>query len=173
LWWIWLGLLLLWAGMAMVRSRAWPAKAVAAATGAAGLALVIAGGLGTAPAAGPLDWQPFSESGLAAASRDRHPALVEFTADWCINCKVLEKTVYADTGVVRTARHVGLVALRADLTRPHPALERLLAAWGGAGLPFAVVLDRRGRVVARLSGIFTASTLEHALQRSVTRGGNR
>lgn len=173
LWWIWLGLLLLWAGTAMAASRPWPAKAVAAATGAAGIALVIVGGLAAAPAAGPLDWQAFSESRLAAASSDRHPALVEFTADWCLNCKVLEKTVYADAGVVRAAHHVGLVALRADLTRPQPVLERRLAGWGGAGLPYAVVLDRRGQVVEHLSGLFTSNALEHAIERSVTDGGER
>lgn len=173
LWWIWLGLLLLWAGTAMARSHPWPAKAIAAATGAAGLALVIAGGLATAPAGGPLNWHAFSESRLAAASSDGHPVLVEFTADWCINCKVLEKTVYADAGVVSAAHHAGLMALRADLTRPKPALERRLAAWGGAGLPFAVVFDRRGRVVEHLPGLFTANALEHAIERSVTSGGER
>ncbi|WP_168184775.1 thioredoxin family protein [Oleiagrimonas sp. MCCC 1A03011] len=146
---------------------------MATITGVAGVVLVVAGGLAVTPTGGPLDWQPLPANRLVAASNDGHPALVEFTAYWCINCKVLEKMVYVDPGVVREAHHVSLVALRADLTRPHPALERQLAAWGGTGLTFAVVLDDRGRVVARLSGIFTSNAIEHAIEPSVTRGGPR
>jgi len=119
LWWVWLGLLLLWTGTAMVRSRGWSARAVATVAGAAGIALVVAGGLAVAPTGGSLGWQPFSVNRLAAARAEGRPALVEFTADWCINCKVLEKTVYADAEVARAARHARLVALRVDLTRPH------------------------------------------------------
>ncbi len=166
LWWAWLGLLLLWTGVAIMRSGGWPTRAVAVVAGAAGVVLVVAGGLAVAPAGGPLGWQPFSAARLAAARAGKRPALVEFTADWCINCKVLEKTVYADAGVVSTARQVHLVALRVDLTRPHPALERRLAAWGGVGLPFAIVFDTDGRPVKRLSGLFSAHMLTTGLRRA-------
>ncbi len=170
LWWVWLGLLLLWTGTAMVRSRGWSARAVATVAGAAGIALVVAGGLAVAPTGGSLGWQPFSVNRLAAARAEGRPALVEFTADWCINCKVLEKTVYADAEVARVARHARLVALRVDLTRPHPVLQRRLVAWGGTGLPFAIVFDADGRVVKRLSGLFTAETLIMTLRRVTANG---
>lgn len=173
LWWVWLGLLLAWGGVAMVRSRGWSERTVTVVAGVAGIALVVAGGLAVAPASGPLGWQPFSANSLAAARAAGRPTLVEFTADWCINCKVLEKTVYADAGVVRVARRARLVALKADLTRPHLALERRLAAWGGAGLPFAVVLDAKGRPVRRLSGLFTANTLITAVRIAAANGKGR
>ena len=80
------------------------------------------------------------------------------------------QTVYADAEVARAARHARLVALRVDLTRPHPVLQRRLVAWGGTGLPFAIVFDADGRVVKRLSGLFTAKTLIMTLRRVTTNG---
>jgi thiol:disulfide interchange protein DsbD len=111
-------------------------------------------------------WQPLRGADVAALFTLGRPAMVEFTADWCINCKVLEKTAYEDKAVVAALKRTRAVALRADLTRPNPALEHLLALHGGVGLPFAVVLDSKGREVQTLSGLFTSASLVQALNKT-------
>ena len=72
-------------------------------------ALVLAGTVATALALWPqpdragtdtLAWRPLTMQALADARAARQPVLIEFTADWCINCKVLEQTVYRDRRVV-------------------------------------------------------------------------
>ncbi|MBN48474.1 MAG: cytochrome C biogenesis protein [Spongiibacteraceae bacterium] len=135
-------------------------------------ALVLAGTVATALALWPqpdragtdtLAWRPLTMQALADARAARQPVLIEFTADWCINCKVLEQTVYRDRRVVEAARAANALTLRADLTRPDERLQRYLREFGGAGLPFAVVLDGNGQPVKRLPDLFMADTLASTL----------
>ena len=168
LWRAWALGLVLWAGIAIVRRGGWAVRIVAVGTVILGLSTAFAGGLLMPARSGPLHWQPFTEARLAAARRAHRPALVEFTAAWCINCKILEKTVYVDTTVVRAARRRNLVALRVDLTRPNQAFERLLVKDGGDGLPFAELRDPEGKITRIFRGLFTAAALVRAIDRSST-----
>jgi len=43
-------------------------------------------------------WLPFNVALLDQALKDGRPVLVDWTADWCINCRVLEATVLAREG---------------------------------------------------------------------------
>jgi len=113
-----------------------------------------------------LDWQPYSTRLVSEAQARQQPVLVEFTADWCINCKLLEKTVYADAGVVAAARSKNLMSLQLDMTRPNAKQRALLQRLGGAGLPFALLFDRQGRVVARFPDLFQAEELIRAIDRA-------
>jgi len=122
---------------------------------------------GSTPAAGH-DWQPLTVPALQAAQAAQRPVLVEFTADWCINCKVLERTVLDARQVTRTAQAVDLVTLRGDLTRPDERLQQLLRRLGGAGLPYAVVLDSDGNISRKLPDLFTIDTLVSALHESAS-----
>ncbi|TAL79517.1 MAG: thiol:disulfide interchange protein [Burkholderiaceae bacterium] len=118
-------------------------------------------------------WQPLRAADVATLPTLGRPALVEFTAQWCINCKVLEKTVYEDHNVVTALRRTGTLALQVDLTRPDPTLEHLLASYGGVGLPLAVVLDHKGQKTQALSGLFTSASLVRALNKVGLRENSR
>lgn len=165
-WIAWAALLIAWAIFAALRSTAWSARAVATGFAIAGVAVVYAGGLVTPPQPAMLHWVDLRPGMLQQVEQMNRPALVEFTADWCINCKVLEKTVYADARVTAAVHKAGMAMLRADLTRPVPHLEKMLTAYGGAGLPYAVVLDRHGHVVQSFPGLFTTGSLVQAIVRS-------
>lgn len=166
LWRVWAGLLLAWTAVTVLRARSSAPRIVAIGFAVIFLAGAYAGGLIGRTASSPLGWQKFTPARLAEAHALNHPVLVEFTAAWCINCKILERTVYVAPGVAKAARKADLVALRADLTTPDAALERLLVRYGGAGLPFAVVINGKGIVIERFSGLFTASALVDAINRS-------
>lgn len=111
-----------------------------------------------------LPWQPFSRAALADAAIAGRPALIEFTADWCINCKVLERTVYADPRVVGLGAEHGFVPLRLDLTGADETGQALLRNYGGAGIPFAVVIDRRGQPIRTFPDLFSGADLLSAMQ---------
>jgi len=75
-------------------------------TTAAGLALAM-----TVEFASPLGnsedelvWQPYSAKLLTETKAQGTPYLLEFTADWCINCKILERTVYQEAAVAEAVR---------------------------------------------------------------------
>mgnify|MGYP001048853681 CR=1 FL=1 len=123
------------------------------------LALVyLSAGIWPAPSQG-IPWQPLKAAQITEIASLHRPALVEFTAQWCLNCRFLEKTVYRDSRVVQALRAGRVVPLQVDLTRPNPELQQLLAAYGGDGLPFVAILDRHGRKIDHLSGLFTADAL--------------
>ena len=167
LWAAWLSLVLLWCLTVLVRSPSWHGRLVAVCF--AVLSLAVVGAMvwpSSSRASAGIEWKAYSPELLMQARASKRPVLLEFTADWCINCKVLEHTVYADTSVARTLRKADGVALQINLTRPNEQLEKVLANYGGAALPFAVVLDRRNRVVAKFSGLFTSDALTDALSRT-------
>ena len=56
--------------------------------------------------------------------------------------------------------------MRIDLTNPNKTSEKLLLFYGGAGLPYAVVLDSYGNIEQRLPDIFTSTTLVKAIYRA-------
>jgi len=109
-----------------------------------------------------LDWNQLARANAGPADV-QGPALVEFTADWCLNCKVLKRTVYREPAVARAAGDV-VRAYSVDLTDFDDAAQRLLRAWGGTGLPYAVIIDANGEVERRLRDLFTADTLARALR---------
>lgn len=166
LWIGWAALLVLWAAYAALADRTWTATLTVMTAAIAGVGLVSAAGLTSLYASNGLDWMPFTSAALGRAAAADHPVLLEFTADWCINCRVLEKTVYSAPGVIKAVHAYRVVTLRADLTRPDRRLEHALSADGGAGLPYAVVLDGRGRILRRFSGLFTVGSLERALRQA-------
>ena len=69
--------------------------------------------------------------------------LVDVTADWCINCQV-NKALVLDHGWVAEQLAAGkIVGLKADWTRPDPAIARYLASFGRYGIPFNAVYGPR------------------------------
>lgn len=111
-----------------------------------------------------IQWTAYSPAATGVADNPGRPMLVEFTADWCINCKVLEQTVYSSHSVAQLVKDHHVLPLKVDLTRPDPKAEELLSRYDGHALPFAVVTNVRGDVVARFTGLFTPPSLKAALQ---------
>lgn len=152
---------LVWMTAMFLRSQEPAARRAVTILGTIAAAMVYVGtGIGSPQA---IAWRRLRAGDVMALPALGRPAIVEFTAQWCINCKVLEKTVYRDSAVVQAIRHQGVVPFQADLTRPDPALEHLLASYGGAGLPFIAVLDREGHEIRHFSGLFTGASLVSAL----------
>ncbi len=81
---------------------------------------------------------PFS-SQLAAALKENRPVFVDFTAAWCVNCKVNEKTVLATEPVQRALREKNAIFLTADWTDGAEDITRILKQFGRAGVPLYVV----------------------------------
>jgi len=162
LWYLWMSGVAIWGLAALWKSRTVAARIVPAVCAITGVLLAYSA---LRPStAEELSWRPFDSVAMQAAQRRRLPVLIEFTADWCLNCKVLERTVYTDPQVIAAAQTAGVAAFRVDMTEPDLPRERLLLSYGGAGLPFAVLLDPHGAVVERLPDMFTASRLADAIR---------
>lgn len=87
---------------------------------------------GQAAAAGA---EPFSEARLAALRAEGRPVFAYFTADWCVTCKVNEKTAI-ETDAVRDAfKDADVAVLVGDWTDGDPALGRFIERHNRAGVP--------------------------------------
>jgi len=90
---------------------------------------------GAAVESGGVSWQPFSQERLDSLRAEGKPVFVDFTADWCITCKVNERVALGDPAVRKAFADKGIVALRGDWTRRDAAITRVLEANGRAGVP--------------------------------------
>jgi len=132
-----LGLTLWWVGGRRGDGRFWLRLAPAAAAVAAGLLFVPVGGEGRATAS-PVAGEPFSEERLAALREEGRPVFAYFTADWCITCKVNEKTVLQREEVSRAFAKNKVAVLVGDWTGGDPAISRFLESQGRSGVPLYI-----------------------------------
>jgi len=87
------------------------------------------------PTAADPYWQPFSRARLDELRAGGMPVFVDFTAAWCITCKVNERIVLGDAAVRKALLDAGVATLRADWTRQDPEITRELEANGRLGVP--------------------------------------
>ena len=73
-------------------------------------------------------WRPFDPAALGGLVHDGHVVFVDVTADWCLTCKVNERLVLDAARCARGSRTPGVVAMRADWTRPDAAIAPISGA---------------------------------------------
>lgn len=80
---------------------------------------------------------------LAAASAAGKPVLFDFYADWCVDCKRMERYTFPEP-VVRAALE-GVVLLKVDVTDNNDQHQALLKYFGLYGPPATLFFDRQGQ----------------------------
>ena len=124
------------------------------ATVAAGLAVT------RAPARAEGRAAVFSEAKLASLRAKRTPVFAYFTADWCLTCKVNERTSI-DTAAVRAAfARKGVAVLVGDWTDGDPVLGRFIQAHNRAGVPLYLYYPHGGGEPRVLPQVLTPGMLE-------------
>lgn len=116
--------------------------AVSATVAAARLPLPEAAG--EASSSGPLASQPWSAQAVEAALAEGRPVLVNFTADWCVTCKINEGAALSSGRVARAMTDANAAYLVGDWTRRDDAITRELERHGRSGVPL-YLLYRPGR----------------------------
>lgn len=70
---------------------------------------------------------------LSGSKAAHQPVFIDFGADWCIACKELDKTTFADPAV--RAEAARFVAIKVDATNESPSLNAIQERFGVVGLP--------------------------------------
>ncbi len=133
-----------WVGFSTPAGKKWAVRAVAAALAVgAGFWLLPAAGQ---PAGAAIDWQKYDADVVAQAVAQERPVLLKFTADWCTNCKIVDKRVYQDPQVAGLVKEKNVLAIRADTTLiDYPATADLKEIYGEAGnVPVSILVPPEG-----------------------------
>lgn len=96
---------------------------------------------------GPVAWADYTPERLERALREQQAVIMIFTAEWCLNCKALEQTVWSDRDLAHRLARAPVAALRIDLTGENPAGKAKLREMGSLTIPFLAVLAGNGRTV--------------------------
>lgn len=105
-------------------------------------------------------WKPWSEAKLVEVKGK--PVFMDFTAEWCLTCKVNKKLVLETSSFEEMAKKNELVLLRADWTRRDDNITQYLRKHGAVGVPAYFVQKPSGEVVF-LGETISLSEIEKAL----------
>ncbi|WP_165076578.1 MULTISPECIES: cytochrome c biogenesis protein CcdA [unclassified Desulfovibrio] len=112
-------------------------------------------------------WRDFSPE-YFTANLGKKPLLLEFTADWCPNCKFLEATVLTGERLREWQARHGMELVRVDLTRPNAYAVRLLEMLGSKSIPLTALFPA-GDMAEKplvLRDLYTAEDLGRALHQT-------
>jgi thioredoxin:protein disulfide reductase len=101
-------------------------------------------------------WETSHDRGLSLARELGRPVMIDFTADWCVACKELDRETYVDPRVRAEAGR--FVSLRIDATTIDDGMQTLFERYTIMGLPTVIFIDSDGKVLAdpRITGFVEA-----------------
>lgn len=105
-------------------------------------------------------WKPWSEEKLDQEKGKL--VFMDFTAEWCLTCKVNKKLVLETDGFEALAEKYNLTLLRADWTKRDDNITQYLKRYGAVGVPAYFVQKANGEVVF-LGETISLSKIEAAL----------
>ena len=114
-------------------------------------------------------WMPYSEE-LFMAENARKNIVLDFTADWCPNCKLLERTVFTDERIKEWEARYNAIFMQVDLTHDNPQGYALLSALNSSSIPVVALFPRRINNDSELAPVvlrdlFGADRLEEAAEK--------
>lgn len=116
------------------RAAAWLPAAVALVLALGTIPLLPRGGAKPAAEATATS-QPFDATKLAALQAGGKPVFLYFTADWCLSCKVNEKTAIERTETQDAFRAAGVTTMVGDWTNGDAKIGKFLEEHGRSGVP--------------------------------------
>jgi suppressor for copper-sensitivity B len=111
-------------------------------------------------------WQPFDAASLHQMVASGRTVLVDVTAVWCLTCKVNELAVLDRPPVADRLRSPDVITMRADWTRPDPAVTAYLQSFGRYGVPLDVVSGPGAPEGIALPELLTSDTVMDAVRRA-------
>jgi len=105
----------------------------------------------------------YSDEAVTSALANGHPVFVDFTADWCITCKVNERVAIQAAATRALFDAQGVVVLVADWTNEDASITQALARFGRVGVPLYLLYRPGEQDPLILPQLLTTDVIREAL----------
>lgn len=110
------------------------------------------------------DYSPWSEEQVQKLTAAGRPVFVNFTAAWCITCKVNEQLALSTDNIRQLFETRSVAYLVADWTRHDPAISRQLERYGRSGVPLYLLYSPTAEQPLVLPQLLTEGIVADAIQ---------
>ena len=94
-----------------------------------------------------MTWEKWSEEKLLYYKNRKELVFIDFTARWCLTCKVNEKLVLDTAGFKELVKKHNMKLLLADWTKRDPVIGKWLKDHGMVGVPAYFIQTPNGRLI--------------------------
>ena len=132
--------------------------------GCLGAALVVFSAIGAVRFTdkGPIDWIYYTPARFEEALEDGRVVVMDFTAEWCLNCKVLEHNVLQSPEVATVLARPDVAPVKVDITGNNPVGKEKLRKTGRLTIPLLVIYTPGGHEVFK-SDFYTVEQVVEAV----------
>lgn len=88
-------------------------------------------------------WVDFTPELFVNAQKEGRNVMLDFTANWCMNCQYNYIMVLTKKDVVALIREKNVLALKVDVTSPDAVQDSLLRSLGSQSIPFLAIFSGR------------------------------
>ncbi len=114
---------------------------------------------------GEIEWKKFNEEDIQSYRDRGQKVFLNFTAAWCVSCKVNEQIAFQSDEFQRWIKGKNIVFMKGDWTHQDPVISRFLKRLGRSGVPVYAVYDAHSnRAPILLPEFLTTETLINALK---------
>lgn len=111
-------------------------------------------------------WENWSAEAVEKHRSEGRPVFVDFTADWCITCKVNEATSINIDSVGEAFKKHGYATLKGDWTNSDPKITAVLSEFKRSGVPLYAVYPAGGGKPELLPQVLSPEIVLQALERN-------
>ena len=94
-----------------------------------------------------LNWIPWSREQMQKQKEQKNLVFINFTAKWCLTCKVNEKLVFSTRAFSELARDKKMTLLKGDWTKRDPQISDFLKENGFVGVPAYFLQSPEGKLI--------------------------
>ncbi len=118
---------------------------------------------------GPIDWVYYTPERFEQATEDGKVVVMTFTAEWCLNCKMIEQGILDSPKIVELLADEDVMPMKVDITGNNPDGKKKLKQVGSLTIPLLVVFSPTGKQVYK-SDFYTAKQLRKAVTEALQGG---
>ena len=148
-----------WARQSRSKSPVWRAAIILLVAGLSVFCLMKADDFqttsGKSIAQDGIEWQEFSTARVEESLQNQERVFIDFTADWCLTCKVNEKVTFSQKEVQDFIREKGITMFKADWTRRDEEITKMLESYERIGVPLYLYFEKGSKRAIILPEILT------------------